>query len=63
MPLVQGVHANLIGDFSSVQGIRQILFVCKHQKNSITKLVLAPYDNNGDTCKEGADLGLALPCL
>lgn len=40
VPLAQGVQAKLIGDFSSVHGIRQILLVCKHQKHSITELVL-----------------------
>jgi hypothetical protein len=38
--LAKGMQAKLIGDFSSVHGIRKILFVCEHQKHSITQLIL-----------------------
>jgi len=41
VPLAQGVQAKLVGDFSSIHGIRKILFVCKYQKHSITELVLS----------------------
>jgi len=43
VPLAQGVQAKLVGDFSSIHGIRKILFVCKYQKHSITELVLVQH--------------------
>ena len=45
MPLAQGMQTKLVGDFSSVHGIRKILFVCKHQQHSIAKLILSPQGN------------------
>jgi hypothetical protein len=34
------MQTKLVSNFSSIHGIRKILFVCKNQQHSITQLIL-----------------------
>lgn len=40
LPIAQIVQAELVGEFSSVHGIGQILFVGEHEQNGVAQFVL-----------------------
>ncbi len=39
LPIAQIVQAELVGEFGSVHGIGQILFVGKHEQNGVAQFI------------------------